>query len=280
MKTSVLFFILIYAVQASAQLDTTKLEIGWNHGVVAGLTFTQVAFTDWAAGGEDALAYNANINGKSVHEQEMTNWATAYKFAFGQANLSNKGMRKTDDVIDIESILRYKLNTLINPYVAVSFRTQFVDGFEYTDTNKTVISSFMDPGYARQAVGIGLNPIPEIKTRVGAALREVFTNNYHRWSDDPATTEIEKTKIEGGIEWVTEAEVKLDDNILFKSRLETFAPVKHLDKWVIYNDNSISANVTKLINVILSVTMRYDEFIINRTQIKESLAIGISYRVL
>lgn len=274
------FFTVIITAPIFAQVDTTKLVTGWNTGVVGSLTFTQVAYSDWSAGGDDAIAYNASINGKSINEQEMTTWTNNYKFAFGQASLSGKGLRKTDDVIDLESIIYYKLQTSINPYAGATFRTQFANGYEYGDSTETAISSFIDPLYARQAIGIGFIPIPEIKTRIGLALRETFTNKYTRWADDPATAEIESTKIQGGMEWITEASVKLDEDLLFTSKLETFAPFKTFDKWVIYNDNVLSAKITKLISVLFNVTLKYEEFVTPRTQIREGLSIGISYQLL
>lgn len=281
MKKALTLCLLLMLVSSSlAQVDTSKLVIGWNTGLVGSLTFTQVAFTDWASGGDDAIAYNASIVGKSINEQEMTNWTNSYKFAFGQASLAGKGLRKTDDVIDLESIIYYKLNTYVNPYAGATFKTQFADGFEYTDSTKTAISSFIDPLYARQAIGVGFIPIPEIKTRIGLALRETFTSKYSRWADDPVTEEIETTRIQGGMEWVSEASVKLDDDLLFTSKLETFAPFDAFDKWVVYNDNILSAKITKLISVLLNVTIKYEEFVVSRTQIREGLAIGISYQLL
>lgn len=281
MKKALTLCLLLMLVSSSlAQVDTSKLVIGWNTGLVGSLTFTQVAYSDWATGGDDAIAYNASIIGKSVNEQEMTSWTNNYKFAFGQASLAGKGLRKTDDVIDLESIIYYKLNTYVNPYAGATFKTQFADGFEYTDSTKTVISSFIDPLYARQAIGVGFIPIPEIKTRIGLALRETFTSKYSRWADDPVTEEIETTRIQGGMEWVSEASVKLDDDLLFTSKLETFAPFDAFDKWVVYNDNILSAKITKLISVLLNVTIKYEEFVVSRTQIREGLAIGISYQLL
>lgn len=280
-KTTLLLITLLLSSPCFAQIDTTKLEVGWNHGVIAGLTLTQVAFSDWATGGDNSLAYNASIVGRSIEDEEMIRWTNNYKFAFGQSNLANKGVRKTEDIIDLESVLAYKLNTYINPYVGVTFKTQFTDGYDYLDDGTKVINStFVDPAYSRQAIGIGYIPIPQIKTRVGAALRETFTSQYTKWSDDPATSEIEKTRVQGGMEWVTEAEAKLDDNIFFKSKLETFAPFNDFTKWVIYNDNIIDAKVSKLISVNLTVTIRYEEFVLPRTQIREGLAIGFSYQVL
>ena len=39
-------------------------EYGWKQSLVAGLTLTQVAFTDWPQGGENALSYTLTANGK------------------------------------------------------------------------------------------------------------------------------------------------------------------------------------------------------------------------
>jgi hypothetical protein len=280
-KLKILLLLLVLSTPVYAELDTTKLELGWNHYMMSGLTLTQVAFSDWATGGENSLAYNASLLGKSVDEGEMWRWTNNYKFAFGQSSLGDKGIRKTEDIIDLETIVAYKLNSYINPYAAVTFKTQFATGYDYFgDTLQVANSSFIDPAYSRQAIGIGYMPIPEIKTRVGAALRETFTDKYTKWSDDPATPEIEKTRVQGGVEWVTEVNTVLDDNIFFKSKLETFAPFNKLDKWVIYNDNIIDAKVSKLISVNLTVTIRYEEFVLPRTQIREGLAIGFSYQVL
>ena len=282
MKTLLAFLgILLLTSSSFGQVDTTKLVIGWNHGVSASLNINQVAFSDWATGGDDAISYNATIIGKSIEEREMTSWTNNYKFGYGQANLANKGLRKTDDIIDLESIIAYKLNTYVNPYAAITFKTSFTTGYEYApDGTKTAISSFLDPAYSRQAVGVGFIPIPQLKTRVGIALRETIADKYTRWTDDPSTAEIEKTRIEGGIEWVTEATFTIDDNVFYTSKLETFGAFKNFDKWVIYNDNVITAKVSKLISAVFSVTIRYEEFVIARTQIREGLSLGISYQLL
>jgi hypothetical protein len=280
MKTIVTLFLLFFTTSLFAQAaDTMKPKYGWDHNIVVGLTLTQVSYTDWATGGDNSLAFTGSIIGKSVKDEPYTNWANSYKFQYGEASLSKQGLRKTDDIIDLESIFSYKVHTVVNPYVSANFKTQFARGYEYTDSTTTAISDFLDPGYAREAVGLTFAITHGVKSRVGAALRETFTSKYARWADDPATPEIEKTKIEGGIEWVTEAEIEVDSNILFKSKLETFGPFKTFDKWKIYNDNILSAKVSKLISVIFNVTLAYDEFIVSRTQIKESLALGINYQL-
>ncbi|MEK9135942.1 MAG: DUF3078 domain-containing protein [Bacteroidota bacterium] len=227
--------VMLVVSTAFAQQDTTKTpDFGWKHSVVAGLTLTQVAFTDWAQGGENALAYTMTLEGKSAQDMEKTTWSNAYKLAFGQTRLGDQGLRKTDDKIDFETILTYKLGVYFNPYAAATFKSQFAKGFKYDGAgNKTPVSKYG-----------------------------------------------QKTKVDGGLESATDVEWKLEENILFKSKLELFAPFKTLDTIVVRNDNSLISKVSKYITVVLNVQFINEPDISPKTQVKEALAIGISYTLL
>ncbi len=259
--------------------DTTK-PFGWNHTMVAGVNLTQVAFKDWAQGGQNALAYTLWLNGNSTQDMEMTNWSTSYKFAFGQARLSDQGLRKTDDEIFLESLLIYKLWTYVNPYASFTVRTQFAKGFEYPGGNEVGVSKFFDPAYLTQSIGAAYKPIPEVVTRLGVGVREVVTSQFTQYSDDPATADTEKVKINGGIESVTNVEWNFAENMQFKSSLELFAPFKTMDEIIVRSDNTISAKVNKYVTVGFNVQLINDVTVTRRTQIKQVLAIGLSYTLL
>jgi hypothetical protein len=285
MRKLLVFILCFVASSAYGQQDTAKVpEYGWKHSLVAGLTLTQIAFTNWAAGGQNALSWTTFLEGKSVKDQEMTNWTTSYKFGFGQTRLGNQGLRKTDDKIDLETILTYRMGTYINPYAAATFKSQFAKGFKYDDDagTKTAVSQFFDPAYLTQSVGVGYQPTPEVKTRFGVALREVIADKFATiYTDDFETiNEIEKSRVDGGLESVTDVELKLDENLLFTSRLELFAPFKTLDEIVVRSDNTLLAKVNKYVTVILNVLLINEKRITPRTQIKETLAIGLSYTLL
>lgn len=267
----------------AAQTDSTATPSNWKHTLITGLTLTQVTFTDWAQGGENALAYTLGIDGKSVQDLTSTNWSNSYKFAYGQTKLGSKGLRKTDDKIELESVLTYKLGTHVNPYASATFKSQFDDGYKYDDVanTKTKISSALDPMYLTQAVGIGYQPVAEVKTRLGAALREVFDKNRFGYSDDAKTTpEIEASKVEGGLESVTDVEIKIEENTLFTAKLEMFAPFNNIDVVVVRSDNTLSSKVSKYISLVFNVQLINDRSVTAKTQIKEGLALGISYALL
>jgi hypothetical protein len=263
--------------------DTTKAPTyGWTHGIVAGLALTQASFTNWTAGGENALAYTASIDAKSVNDQEKLNWATAYKFAFGQARLGNKSLRKIEDKIDIETVLKYKMSEHWNPYAGATLKTQFVTGYVYDEfDNKTGVSNLFDPAYLTQTAGIEYSAGPVFKSRLGAGLREVLTSDYPIYADDPETlNEVETTLVQGILESVSDLSLQLEENLLFTSRLELLAPFETLDQITVRSTNALAAKVTTYITANVSVEFLNDWRVTRRTQVRETIALGLSYTVL
>ncbi|MBP8976472.1 MAG: DUF3078 domain-containing protein [Bacteroidetes bacterium] len=253
----------------------------WQHSMHVNANLTQVSFTDWAQGGENSLAYALFLEGKSEFAHDSINWTNSYKFGYGQARLSTLGLRKTDDIINFESVFIYKLGAYINPYASVSLRTQFTEGVVYESDGRTVpVSNFFDPGYLVQAIGVGYQPISEIKTRLGMAMREIVTKNYVSYSDDPSTSKVEKVRVDGGVESVTDVNWKVMENIIFTSKLEIFAPIKHLKQATLRSDNTLSAKANKYVSINLNVLLLNDPQIQARTQIKETLALGISFTLI
>ena len=282
---NILFCVLMLGSLAAVKAQDTTAQApppqyGWNHALVAGLTLTQVAFTDWAQGGENALSYTLSADGKSVDDEAVSNWLTAYKFAFGQTRLGNQGLRKTDDIIDLSTVYTYKLGTLINPYAAATLKSQFAKGYVYDAAGtETAVSRFFDPAYLTQTVGVGYQPTKEVKTRLGFGLREILTDEFNHYADDPGTAEIEKTAVDGGLESVTNIEFKLDENILFKSDLELFAPVKRLDEVVVRSTTTITGSVNKYVTAIFGLQLINEKRVTPRTQVKESIALGLTYKL-
>jgi hypothetical protein len=273
---------LALSAQVSRAADTKdSASHEWKHSHVAQLTVTQVSYTDWSAGGENALAYTLTADGKSEHDLEKTNWATTYKFAFGQARLGDKGIRKTDDIINLESVYKYKLGVLVNPFISVTALSQFTKGYKFDPSNiGTEVSDLFDPLYLTEAAGVAYQPIPELKTRLGLALREVFVKTHYEYTDDPATTEIEKSKTEGGLQCVTEVNWPINDQVVYTSKLDLFDAFKKLDRVSVRWDNVIAAKLSKVFSINFSLNLINEPTVTPVTQVREAFALGISYTLL
>lgn len=265
---------------AKAGQDTTK-HYGWKHAIVTGLNLTQVSFKDWVQGGDNALAYTLWGKGSSTQQLESTDWSNNYKITFGQTRLASQGLRKTDDEVHFESLLIYKVGVHINPYVSATMRTQIAKGYKYAADQEIAVSKAFDPAYLTQSAGVAYKPIPEVTTRVGAGVREVLANEYAvLYTDDVETPALEKSKIQGGFESVTSVEWPFAENMLLSSSLEMFAPFKTLDQIIVRSDNTIAAKVNKYVTVNLNVALINDRRVTPRTQMKQTLALGVSYTIL
>lgn len=255
---------------------------GWKHSVVSSLTLSQVAFKDWAQGGEDAFSWTARLDGKGVLEDTSYSWANAYKTVFGYAKIGETKSRKTEDRLEFESVFTYKLGTHINPYIGATLKTQFAKGVTIDAAgNESPVSKFFDPAYLTQSVGVGYQPIPEVKTRFGAALREIVTSTYWTYANDPKTPPADrvKTRVDGGLESVTDIEWKIDVNLLFRSKLELFAPIRKPSDATMRMDNTLSASINKYMVVILNLLLINDERASTRLQVKEVMSIGLTYTI-
>jgi hypothetical protein len=284
MKAFLMLLLIISSLAFAQEVQPapiTLADTSWKHTVIISANITQVSFTDWSQGGENALAYALFLEGKSTYAVDQINWVNSYKFGYGQARLASLGIRKTDDKIDLESVFTYKIGGYINPFASASLKTQFKEGVMYDAAgHATPVSNFFDPAYLMQTVGFGYQSIPEVKTRLGAAVREVITKSYVVYSDDPTTTQVEKVKVEGGVESVTEVNWTLMENILLTAKLEIFAPVKHFNHMTVRSDNTLSAKVNKYLSMNLNVQLINDPAVQARTQIKQTLALGFNFTLM
>lgn len=267
--------------EAAKGMDTTK-PAGWHLASIAGLNLSQVAFKDWAQGGENTLAYALWGTAGAVRYGESTRWSNTLKLNFGQARVGSEELKKTDDELYFESLLIYMLGTTINPYGSFTLRTQLAPGYAYYDTapTKVQISRFLDPAYLTQSAGVAYTPFANLTTRFGVGIREVLTSTYTQYADDPETVEIEKTRVQGGLESVTDFKWPFAENMVFISRLEMFAPFTQLDRVIVRSDNTVAMKVNQYVTVNFNVQLINDANVSPRTQYKEALAVGLSYTIL
>lgn len=266
---------------AGGEADTAKLE-GWKVNAVVGAGLSQAAFSNWAQGGENSFAYTLSglVNGTLYGERSR--WSNTLSLRYGQAQIGDDDAKKTDDEIYFESIFVYRIWSPFHPYAAATLRTQFAPGYDYPDNAPRVrVSKFFDPAYLTQSVGIIYEPSAVFTSRLGVAMREVITSEFPQYADDAETlTEIEKTRFDVGMEWVSTLNYEFLPNMVYLSRLELFAPFNAFDRVVARWDNVISGKINTWFSVNLGVQVLNDVNVTPRTQLKQTLTIGLSYQLL
>lgn len=262
--------------------DTIDVEPEyWRHTLGTSLTFSQVSFSDWAQGGENSYSYGTSAIGASTYDWHPITWVNSYRLGFGQTRIGGRETRKTDDKIDLESIVTYRLGITINPYAALTLKTQFATGYRYGSTGiRTPISQFFDPAFLTQSLGLGYEITPQLRSRFGFALREIVTSRYTIFADDPKTPNIESVKIEDGLESVTEGTWKLDQSTTLNAKLELFSSFREPEKVIVRGDNTLTVRLARIVTLMVNVQLINERRVTPRTQVKQSLGVGISYTVM
>jgi hypothetical protein len=253
------------------QKDYNKLDRGWNLGLSSELTITQTSYHNWEAGGVNVFVWNTATAGTAIYDTTAWNWATESKIRYGQSRQNSKEPRKTDDLIDFESVVTHKNNQLLNPYASVNFNTQMSPGYRYSDEDKAKISDFFDPAFLFLGLGVGFSPSKTFRTRIGLASRTTFTNHYNDYADG------QRIKWESGLQWITHVERRFFSKLLIRSRLKVFSAFTSSEKTNIDWDNLLQLNVLKYLVINFQTYVLYQPEILKRTQLKEVLSIGLRY---
>ncbi|MEO1052501.1 MAG: DUF3078 domain-containing protein, partial [Bacteroidota bacterium] len=151
------------ALSVKAQ-DTTTVASDtsyWQKGVLGNLTFSQVSLTNWVAGGNNAISLNSYVGIFFNYAKDRVTWENSIDLAYGLVDQGGLGFRKSDDKINYVTKFGYlfKRKPKLQWSTLVDFRTQFAQGFEFTDDGQEIlISEFMAPGYMVISTGLEYKP--------------------------------------------------------------------------------------------------------------------------
>ncbi|MBA3704475.1 MAG: DUF3078 domain-containing protein [Bacteroidetes bacterium] len=297
-------------VNVILKTDTIKV---WKKGGLGALNFSQSSFTNWAAGGENALSATALLNVFANYKKDKNTWDNTLDLAYGLLQSSHSAVRKNEDKIDFSS--KYGRYAFLEHWyytALVNFKTQFDNGYNYPD-DSTVISHFMAPAYVLVALGMDYKTIDNSFSVFISPLTSKTTIVNNQRLADAGAFGVEKARYDSvaGIYVMVEHgnmvrtefggylkmtfKKDIAKNVNFSTKLELFS--NYLDRpenidvnWEIL----IGMKVNNFLTASISTQMIYDHDIpvpvvrdVNgvqtpgagpRLQFKEVLAIGISYK--
>ncbi|MBM1105425.1 DUF3078 domain-containing protein [Aurantibacter crassamenti] len=120
----------------------------WQSVNLIGLNFSQAAFVNWNAGGNNSISAQTNARFERNYKFRYFQWENILETRYGINLQEGQKIRKTDDAIRVSSTVGYRRDTISNWYYSMkaNFNTQYTDGYKYPD-RETPISRVMSPGY-------------------------------------------------------------------------------------------------------------------------------------
>ncbi|MDH5368208.1 MAG: DUF3078 domain-containing protein [Cyclobacteriaceae bacterium] len=144
----------IYTTPSS---DTTY----WEKGAKTTFTFTQTTLENWAAGGENSVAFNSGLRAFASYVKGRTMFDNLLEIGYGIIDQGDVGLRKNDDKIIFSTKIGHKIKEDGKIYWSslIDFKSQFNKGVDYqNDGSEIKISDFMAPGYLTVSTGLEWKP--------------------------------------------------------------------------------------------------------------------------
>lgn len=259
----------------------------WERSLSAGLNLTQASFDNWSQGGEDAMAWQTELSGLATRHLSKADWEFKGKVSYGETKLGDTDFRKSTDEISLGTTYTFNRELYVRPYLGASFRSQLAAGFTYTDDDdpltaeKTQNSDAFVPLYLSEAAGVGIEPLKDLKLKLGAAAKQTISSDDYTWADDPETaSEVETLRSEFGAEAKADYVHAFNDNVSLKSSLVLFSNLEAFDEIDSDWDTSLVAKLTGHIQLSVNVRILKDADFSPKPQWKQNLAIGFVYTLL
>ena len=138
----------------SAQLKDTIVKDTasvWKLSSLYSLSGTQSSFVNWNSGGRNNISLIGNITASADFNKDKWNWSSDISLAFGGIKYLDEvkglNLQKTDDKIDLSSIVGMRVSKRFLISINTGFKTQFIDGFTYPN-DSVAVSKFMAPDQA------------------------------------------------------------------------------------------------------------------------------------
>lgn len=155
--------------------DNSEQPKAWSKGVTTSLNFSQVAFSNWAAGGVNSVAFNGFINAHLNYDEDIYHWENLLKLEYGVVKTGDEDyLKKSNDKIDFISKYGINFSNKFRLTGELSFLSQFSDGFDYAKVNDDGsfkhVSGFLAPAYLQFGVGIDFVPSKCFSVNVAPAM--------------------------------------------------------------------------------------------------------------
>lgn len=159
-RTIICFLLMVMIITSYAQEETTEendTTQGWKIKGTVGLGLSQVALSNWAAGGENSFSGSAFFRMSAELRQGNHSWDNYLSTVYGLQKQGDNDIRKNED--NLEFISKYGRQVSENWFYSVNlnFRTQFSKGYASAE-DSIEISNFFAPAYLNLATGMDYKP--------------------------------------------------------------------------------------------------------------------------
>lgn len=193
MKKLLLFTVLIFSTTILFAQDDNEDKPKWKTTGKLSFLMNQSGFSNWEPGGDNSFSGNININYDFNYSKNGWIWDNKFIGALGISAVEDEDTKKTDDRLELNSILARNMTKNWSFSLFANFKTQFINGYEYTDDDDFPgdeslfpISGFFKPAYLSFGPGYFWKKSDDLSVNF-APITSKFTfinGTIYEWDED------------------------------------------------------------------------------------------------
>lgn len=267
--------------QEAPKVDSAK------HWSIVGqntLMINQAAFSNWVGGGANNVGWLAGTNYNMTYEKGKDLWENMVVLAYGQNNTQGLGKRKSQDVINLSTNYGRQISGHWYASAGASLLTQFAPG--YADGNNpsaAKISNFMAPGYLNIGAGFTYRPSDNFTMTLRPANARwtfVLDKDLQYAGVYGLKHNGDSSLFQFGFLGTALWKVKIAENMTLINSASVFSNyLDHPERMVLSYGGVLNMKVNKFVSAVATLDLLYDHNQIQRTQVKQTLGVGLSYNI-
>jgi hypothetical protein len=307
MRRSVLIAFSFFALfTASAQeVANTKSPAAWKTGGMLTIMAGQSGTRNWAPTGSEkfTLSVGANLTLWATKKSGKNSWDNTADLSYAFINTHSTGTRKIDDKIDLYFKYGHSVGKTTAIGIVTNLRSQFTNGYDYTETPKKRVSGFFAPAYLTFSPGFQFSTLHQsLSFHVGVDARAIIVTNspyslVYQGGVKPDGSQERTLADLYGVDPALQVRYEIGPfvsalfkkevmkNVLWKSRVDLHADVlhEHPEDVDIYWTNTITMSVNKWLKVNYKFDLYQDSDVKmfgpakneSRTQMISLLGVGL-----
>lgn len=256
--------------------DTTNM--GWKRKGNFVFLFNQSAFNnDWTAGGTSNMAGNLGLNYDFNYKTPDLIWDNKLIAAYGLNKLKGADVQKSDDRLELTSVLGKKASGFWFYSGFLNFKTQMDTG---NDALGNKISHFFSPAYLQVGPGMLWKKSDNLKVNFApATARMIFVHpHFTEFASAFGVEQGKSSRFELGAGIQGYYKFNVMENVTWENILNLYA--NYLDKPqnvdIDYQANLVM-KVNKYITTNIAFQAIYDDNAVGAFQIREVFGLGLNY---
>ncbi len=251
--------------QRSIKKDADTSKWNWKRGGLFSFNLSQGSLSNWASGGDNfSLIANGYFNYFFFYRKGRHSWDNNIDVNLGYIQTTSIGSRKNDDRFDYLSKYGYKMDTVGRWYLTTlfNFRSQFFDGYTYSNNVGDFSSSFLSPAYLIASLGFDYKQGPNLSIFMSPLTSRytILANNRLAQKGGYGVKPGEHILKEIGAFATVNYNNTIAKNITYKGRMDLFSNYENQAQNVdFFMTNLFSFKISRFFSATYGLDMIYDD---------------------